>query len=291
MTQLTIDGIASRPPKPLFGWPGAKRRQVATILPHLLDAARVSREIVSPFIGGGSVELAAEAAGYWVHAADANYDLAHLWGLLLDDPDRVADEMRRVRDLDFAGAKAALTLPDVPIPLDDAGSVAAARDADLAYDARALALFLRLTCCIYTRPTSPTLRRSADGADVWRNSLTRAKEAAVRRFAAPKLSVECRDFAETLRAHPDAVAYCDPPYIETGTYRYRTMYDSDDCFDHDRLARALADRRAPWILSINDCDRARDLWAGHRTIEVQVHWHVGMGDARRPKTGELLIFG
>ena len=67
---------------PLF-YPGGK----AKALPHIMKYVPEGiTEACSPFIGGGSVELALAAKGIRVHAADAFEPVVNFWQQLLKAP-------------------------------------------------------------------------------------------------------------------------------------------------------------------------------------------------------------
>lgn len=55
---------------------------------------------------------------------------------------------------------------------------------------------------------------------------------------------------------PDALFYCDPPYIGTESY-YRAPFTTDD---HVRLANVLHNIKGRFLLSYNDCPLVHDLY-------------------------------
>lgn len=75
-----------------------------------------------------------------------------------------------------------------------------------------------------------------------------------------KVKIEHRDFAPLIRTYdrPDALIYCDPPYVDTEHY-----YDAPfTCTDHERLASVLGAVKGRFILSYNDDPYIRQLYAG-----------------------------
>jgi len=63
---------------------------------------------------------------------------------------------------------------------------------------------------------------------------------------------------------PRTVFYCDPPYVEQAGYAERFTND-----DHRRLAHALANTKGRWLLTVNDCPLARELYATMHIVEAQ----------------------
>lgn len=74
-----------------------------------------------------------------------------------------------------------------------------------------------------------------------------------------KVIIEHLDFERliTIYDRPGALFYCDPPYIGTERY-YRAGFSQQD---HERLASVLHGIKGKFLLSYNDCDFARDLYA------------------------------
>jgi DNA adenine methylase len=71
--------------------------------------------------------------------------------------------------------------------------------------------------------------------------------------------IEHLDFARLIHIYdrPDALFYCDPPYVGTESY-YRTRFSKED---HKRLSQALHCIKGRFILSYNDCKMVRTLYA------------------------------
>ncbi len=75
-------------PKTPLRYPGGKSRAVKHILPLIPEDCE---ELCSPFLGGGSVELAVAARGTPVHAYDVFEPLVWFWNALLSDPPLAGD--------------------------------------------------------------------------------------------------------------------------------------------------------------------------------------------------------
>lgn len=285
MTQLRLAGVEGTVPEPLFAWPGSKRRLRHRVLARLGDPWARDKEkgaLVSPFIGGGAVELAAAAAGWLVIASDLNQDLVRLWQLLKNEPDRVADHMRGMAGKPRATMEGFIDLLD-----SKAGNDAWA-------DQRAISLFYRLRSCLYHTPQSKTLEvNGRTGKEQWRANIGAAWQRRVREFCAPMLSVDAMGFDTALRACPWGAVYCDPPYVETRKVDYNKLYNNHSV-DHGLLARLLLARDTRWVLSINDCEWARDTFEGQPGVEVEelrLTWRLGTRDGSKArKMGELLVF-
>ena len=247
----------SRPRSPLR-YPGGKSRAVDTIL--ALIPADVDT-LVSPFLGGGSVELACADMGMRVEASDVFEPLATFWRQLLLDPDRLACEVETLHPLShdsFYHLQRGFHLIGDPV-----------RRAAVFY-ALNRSSFSGLTLAGGMSPGHP--RFTCRGID------------ALRSFRSPSLTVDHLDYTEAIRRAPEeSVMYCDPPYMNEGKlYGYKG--DVNSAFDHEGLARLLRGRRG-WILSYNDCPEVRSLYSGY-----EIHtpsWAYGMPSSK--KSHEVLI--
>lgn len=78
--------------------------------------------------------------------------------------------------------------------------------------------------------------------------------------------VENKDFEALIRQYDrdGAFFYCDPPYYETEGH-YAVVFRKED---HARLRDALAASRGRWMVSYNDCEFIRELYAGYTITAV-----------------------
>ena len=67
-------------------YPGGKSRAVETLMSFVPEDCG---EICSPFLGGGSFELALAEKGIKVHAYDAFKPIIWFWNAILKDPDKL----------------------------------------------------------------------------------------------------------------------------------------------------------------------------------------------------------
>lgn len=261
---------------PLFSWPGGKRQSARFIASHLPGG---TSPVVSPFLGGGAVELRLAAEGRPVEASDNNPDLIRLWEILLYRPQALADALRdlRERNLDRETMQGLInSRPSDP-------------------DLRAVYQYLRVRCGLYgaaDRATLTTERQGTGEGERWRKKFRDPHLRDILAFRAPNLRVRHADYRETLERFPDRLAYLDPPYIDTSGRNFGTysnLYGKQSGIDPEELAAILRSRRN-WILSYNDCEFVRETYRDYRIIPVRVRWTSGTkrGDLTE-KAGEVLI--
>ena len=78
--------------------------------------------------------------------------------------------------------------------------------------------------------------------------------------------VENKDFEALIRQYDrdNAFFYCDPPYYETEGH-YAVVFRKED---HKRLRDTLKSCKGKWMVSYNDCEYIRELYAGFYILPV-----------------------
>lgn len=264
--EITFDNVVSKglttPPLPdtvrsPLRYPGGKSRAVKVLRDYIPTGTQT---LVSPFLGGGSFELACAAEGMTVYAADAFEPLINFWQHAIDMPTALAEHVQTFYPLKrqrfYALQKRIAVMPN---------------------NLERAAIFFVLNRCSFSGITlsggmSPGHPRFTSSA------INRLME-----FRAPNLNVECADFADTLAKYPDGLLYLDPPYAN-GERLYGNNGDMHDGFDHEGLANLLREREG-WILSYNNDPTIREMYEG---FDMQTpNWQYGMSNDKA--SNELLI--
>ena len=227
-------------PRSPIRYPGGKT-QIAPLLANLVQRGG-SSSVVSPFVGGCSVEITLARRGIRVHGGDLFGPLVNFWRWALTDAPRVAHAVHNKRPVSretFEHMKA--TLKE-----GHGGDV----DSAAHYFLINRSSFGGAGTSGRFAPGTPNLHDNA----VWR----------LHEFSCPGLTVEHADFRATLRDHPGSMVFADPPYPLSPPWKERLYgWDGDlhQDFDHDALADALRGRA--FVLCYRDCSMVRDLYSGH----------------------------
>ena len=106
-------------------------------------------------------------------------------------------------------------------------------------------------------------------------------------FPSKNLSVKCQSFTQTLPQHNQDFLYLDPPYflggeskMFKGIYPQRNFPLHHNGFNHILLADLLKKHQNGFILSYNDCPKIRELYQDYKIIEVQWQYTMGQGETR-----------
>jgi len=127
-------------------------------------------------------------------------------------------------------------------------------------------------------------------------------------FKPKKLKVETSDFKNVFNLHPDNFFYCDPPYyigedskMFKGIYPMRNIPIHHNGFEHETLAKLLNKHKGGFILSYNDCPTIRELYKDFEFHFPIWQYTMGQGETRIgsnrkntethvKKSHEILIF-
>lgn len=239
-------------------YPGGKTRGVEFItrfFPKNLD------KLLSPFFGGGSIELATASKGTKVYGYDSFSPLVEFWQCLTTQPNELADEVEKYFPL---SRKQFYELQNTQTKFKTKLERAAV------YYVLNRSSFSGATLSGGMSPEHPRFTET---------SIERLKD-----FYNPNIKVQKSDFKKSLAEHPFTFTYLDPPYLIKSSL-YGRKGDAHKDFDHEGLA-AILKTREHWILSYNDCDDIRDLYAGFHIITP--NWKYGMSNDKTSK--EVLIF-
>lgn len=237
-------------------YPGGKSRGVSFITKFIPR----TDTILSPFLGGGSIELFLAAQGVTILGYDIFQPLVDFWQCLLTSKDELVSLVRNF----------------YPLSKKDFYSLQA-NQLNINSKIERAAVFYVLNRSSFSGSTlsggmSPEHPRFTE------SSIKRLEE-----FNNPFINVNKSDFKESLLQNEDVFAYLDPPYL-TGNHLYGNKGDAHKDFDHIELANILRNRER-WILSYNNCPEISELYKEFEFIIP--NWKYGMGNNK--ESNEVLI--
>ncbi len=241
----------------ILRYPGGKTRALSFLLPLF---PKNLKTLISPFIGGASVELSLAAKGIKVYGYDIFTPLVEFWQCALKQPSVLADEVEKYYPL---SKESFYSLQQTHTTLKTKLQRAAA------YYVLNRSSFSGATLSGGMSPGHPRFTETA---------IER-----LRTFHNPNIVVAKADYKEALIKHNADFAYLDPPYLIKNAL-YGKNGDAHKYFDHEGLAGILS-KRGNWILSYNDCNEIRKLYSKFKIITPG--WKYGMSKDKRSK--ELLI--
>lgn len=244
--------------KSLLRYPGGKTRGVDAIVQFFPPDLK---EVCSPFFGGGSLELYLASKGIKVHGYDVFKPLVEFWECVIKSPKQLADIVQTYYPL----------------------------QRDTFYDLQKTQTRFRTK--IERAAVYYVLNRSSfsgatlsGGMSPQHPRFTLSSIQRVRDFYNPNFEVKKSDFKRSIKEHANTFLYLDPPYlIESALYGKKG--DTHKDFDHNSLCEILKER-SNWILSYNDCDKIREMYAAFKMLSPS--WKYGMSNNKSSR--EILIF-
>jgi len=271
-------------------YPGGKTRAVKTLMEFIPDDCG---ELCSPFLGGGSVELALAEKGITVHGYDGFKPIVWFWHALLFDPEHLALLIERMRKRKHYKRPRTKPLPDgTPQKIYAKGlpkkDFLKFRE-EIKYALRSNYGFsYELAAKVYALNRSSFSGGTLTGGFSEEASWARFTDQLidqVRNFKIENLTVKHADFKNSMKKH-DCLFYLDPPYFLEGARS--SLYGDEggmhEYFPHLALFSALREREN-WILSYNDCAEIRHLYRDY--IIHEASWTYGMNKSK--KSSEIII--
>lgn len=247
---------------------GGKSLAVGHILEHIPDNLT---KICSPFIGGGSVEIAcANELDMDVFAYDIFAVLTIYWNVQLCAQDSLADKLEKFspNKNDYLDVKIKLTNHwngNEPI-----------------HDWLTLASYYWFNHNLSYGPCFLGWMSSVFECEAKYKRMVYK----VRNFDAPRLFVTLGDFEDVMSYRTHDFMFCDPPYhLEDGTV-FKGMYPSRNHpvhhvgFNHELLRDILHNHKAGFVLCYNDCETIREWYKDFDIHEVSWQYTMGQGETR-----------
>lgn len=255
--------------KSILGYPGGKSKAAGLICSFFPPS---TKRLMSPFFGGGSVELLAASRGIRVRGYDAFGPLVNFWRQVKCSPSELADrvyEMANARPMDaahFGRLKSDYYVTRDPVTQ--------------------AAMFFVINQSSYGA-LGLSGSFSMPRWQVFHDSESRIDR--LGNFSMPNISVEEGDFRDTIPAAGDDLVYADPPYHNEKTRLcYGRNGDMHRNFDHAAF-RDVITAQKNWIVSYDDCPETRRAFAGYRMERPQWRYTIRHGLAAA-ESREVLIF-
>jgi len=262
---------------------GGKSKAIKIITPFVSDIDK----IVSPFIGGGSLEVHWASMGKEVIGYDLFDTLVNFWNVLLHNNSELVNKLKEINPTseEYNRIKEILMKWDkTQNMLKDWKTEHYKRD-DVIYldDITAAAYYY------FNHNTSYGPGYLGWGSSVylksnkWNDMIEK-----ISKFKLPTLSVKQNSFEDVLPLHKNDFLYLDPPYylekdsdnkMFTGIYPMRNIPIHHNGFNHELLRDLLKSHNGGFVLSYNNCETIREYYE-----EFELHyptWSYSMGNGEK----------
>ena len=269
---------------------GGKSKAIKIITPYVKDIDK----IVSPFIGGGSLEVHWASIGKKVIAYDLFDVLVNFWNVLLNNRDELVlklkeiiptgDEYDRIKEI-------LMKWDNTQNMLKDWKTKHYVREDVITLDNITAAAYY-----YFNHNTSYGPGYLGWGSSVylkekkWNDMIDK-----ILKFDLPTLSVNQGSFETVIPNHLEDFLYLDPPYylekdsdnkMFTGIYPMRNIPVHHNGFDHEKLRDLLHNHNGGFVLSYNNCETIREYYKDFELFYPEWSYSMGNGETRIGKNRE-----
>jgi DNA adenine methylase len=229
------------------------------------------KRVVSPFFGGGSIEIAmSKELGLEVIGYDIFDILCNYWGFQINKPKLLYKKLKELKPNKETFERIRLILNDV-------------WKKKVKLDPLTLAVYY-----VYNFNLSYGPGFMGWSSDIYLNDKKYKRTIEnIRDFDPNNLKVECADFRDVIRDHPDDFLYCDPPYyigkdskMFKGIYPMRNIPVHHKGFPHEDLRDLLKNHKGGFILSYNNCPTIKEHYKEFQQLFPSWQYTMGQGETR-----------
>lgn len=254
-------------------YPGGKSRAVKQILPLIPKDYREFRE---PFVGGGSIFLAAKQelnkdAVYKI--SDLNYDLYCFWKEAQENMDELSQKIETIKENAKDGRKLYYKLIDAK---------------DITDFERAVRFFIlnRITF-------SGTVDSGGYSEQAFQNRFTKSSIERLKLLSEPlkEVNIYHGDYEEFIfQEGKDVFIFLDPPYLRQSKSRlYGKNGDLHTTFDHERFANNMKNCKHKWLITLDNTPEIWDMFDFAYIYEWELQYGMNNYNKKNADKGKELF--
>ena len=263
---------------------GGKSKAIKQITPFVEN----TNKIISPFMGGGSLEVHWASMGKEVIGYDLFDVLINFWNVLLNNREELVKKLKEISPTneEYSKVKEILIKWDnTQEMLKDWKTDHYKRDEKITLDNITAAAYY-----YFNHNTSYGPGYLGWGSSVylqpkkWDDMIDK-----ISKFVLPTLSVNQGSFETVLPNHIDDFLYLDPPYylekdadnkMFTGIYPMRNIPIHHNGFNHELLRDLLKSHKGGLVLSYNNCETIREYYKDFEFHFPTWNYSMGNGETR-----------
>jgi|TARA_R100000455_G_scaffold30585_1_gene21883 DNA adenine methylase len=246
------------------------------------------KRIISPFIGGGSLESKwSSELDIPVYGFDIFHALVNFWNTLLDSPNELADALQQLTPTKekYAEIKEQLVRWDYTQEmLKDWSTDHYKRDPINLDNITAAAYYYFNHNLSYGPMYMGWMSKIYESQTKWDKMVHY-----IRSYRNLNLHVEEQTFDQVIPNYPDDLIYLDPPYYldkDSDNKMLKGMYPNCNIdvhhkgFDHEKLRDQLHNHKGSFILSYNNCETIREYYSDFDLYYPEWHYSYQAGETR-----------
>jgi DNA adenine methylase len=269
---------------------GGKSRAIKIISPYLDNETK----IVSPFMGGGSLEVNWASKGIEVIGYDLFDVLVNFWNVLLNNNTELVNKLKTINPTPEEYSR----IKEILMKWENTQGMLEGWKTDH-YKRDEVVKLNDVTAAAYYFFNHNT--SYGPGYLGWGSSVYLKKEKwdtmikNIERFNLSTLSVKQGSFESVLPNHTNDTLYLDPPYyldkdkdnkMFTGIYPMRNIPIHHNGFNHELLRDLLLNHKGKFVLSYNNCETIREYYNDFEQVFPTWNYSMGNGETRVGKNRE-----
>ncbi len=270
---------------------GGKTKAVCIILENLPSLKE--KKIISPFFGGGSVELClANNLGFEIKGYDVFNLLVNFWNVVKNNKKEFIEELKnmKVNKEDFTKYRHILLAYWESIKPEDLVYKSkykvelSEEEKNLLKDntlLQAVYYYYNMSLCY-----GPMFLGWPSSHEINEDKFERRIQK-LQTFKMNNVNIECLGFEESIPRHNEEFLFLDPPYyLGNDSKMFKGMYPNcnfaihHNKFDHDKLAELLKKHKGGFLLTYNNCSVIRELYKDYKQIFPEWQYSYGQGETR-----------
>ena len=246
------------------------------------------KRIISPFIGGGSLESKwSSELDIPVYGFDIFHALVNFWNVLLDSPNEFADALQKLTPTkeNYAVIKEQLVRWDYTQEMLKDWSTDHYKREPIQLDNITAAAYYYFNHNLSYGPMyMGWMSKIHESQTKWDKMVHY-----IRSYRNSNLHVEEQTFDQVIPNYPDDLIYLDPPYYldkDSDNKMLKGMYPNCNIdvhhkgFDHEKLRDQLHNHKGSFILSYNNCETIREYYSDFDLYYPEWHYSYQAGEKR-----------
>jgi DNA adenine methylase len=288
------DGTYKRVITSPLRYPGGKSKAIGLILASLPELKE--KKIVSPFFGGGSFELCmSKNLGYQVIGYDIFGMLVNFWNILLNRKDEFIKELKKfeITKDEFTYNRHVLLNYWEKIKPKDLTYVTK-KHIELEEKDKTLLDNNPLMQAVYyyynmALSYGPMFLGWPSSVEINKDKFQR-KLKSMEENDFGDIKVECSDFEDVIKNHPNDFLFLDPPYyLEGDSKMFKGIYPNTNFaihhnnFDHEKMSKLLKTHKGGFFITYNNCEKIREWYRDYIQEFPSWQYSYGQGETRLGK--------
>ena len=263
---------------------GGKTKAIKIITPYVEGVDK----IVSPFFGGGSLEVHWASMGKEVIGYDIFGTLTNFWDVMLNNREEFVEKLKTISPTPEEYKR----IKGILINWGETQEMLSSWKTDY-YKRDNIITLDNVTAAAYyyfNHNTSYGPGYLGWGSSVYLKQTKWDKMIDnISKFILPKLSVFKGSFEEIIPKHSEDFLYLDPPYylekdsdnkMFTGIYPMRNIPVHHDGFDHEKLRDLILAHKGNFVMSYNNCETIREYYKDFEFFYPKWSYSMGNGETR-----------